>query len=264
MDLTRGLQMKMIISILLFLLHINTSLASFDHSHRQWTAVVSKVVVQHKNSSLVNYKALKANPQMLDQYLKNLSAVTAIEYAKFSTQQKLAFLINAYNAFTIKLIVENYPVRSIRNIGIIFYGPWKKKFISLFQENISLDHLEHNLIAKNFPDPRVHFALVCASKGCPALSSEAYSYDKLETQLESATNLFITDSNRNRFVKDKNLLEISPIFKWYKNDFAGTSGSVKNFISTRITTELSEQQAIRSSNMKITYLEYDWSLNDLN
>ena len=139
----------------------NQALA-FDHAHRGWSEIVKGSVTWTNSASTVNYKYLKSNLISLDKYLKELSEVKSSEFEQWNRDQQLAFLINAYNAWTVKLILENYPVKSIKDIGGIFSSPWKQKFIKLFDKEISLDWIEHEKIRPTYKEPRIHFALVCA------------------------------------------------------------------------------------------------------
>ena len=235
---------------------------SFDHSHKLWTSTLKNHLTFIGNTSKFDYVKLNKNSNDLKTYLKSLESIPPKVFQTFTESQKLAFYINAYNAFTIQLIIENYPVKSIKDIGSIFSSPWKKKFINLLNEKISLDQLEHERIRNNFKEPRIHFALVCASKGCPALLNEAYVDSKLNQQLEYSTKLFLTDTTRNRFNQEKNKLEISPIFKWYKEDFNKDSQNVKEFVANRISSDPIIQDLIRNDKTKIIFTEYDWSLNE--
>lgn len=239
-----------------------TEPAHFDHSHRQWNDFLKQVVVTVGHESRVNYSKAKANREKLDTYLKALEGVNKPEFENFSESQRLAFLINAYNAFTVALIVDHYPVKSIKDIGSFLKSPWKIEFFSLFGEKHYLDNIEHDMIRKWFHEPRIHFALVCASKGCPALRNEAFTADHLESQLEDAAKNFITDKNKNRFSRAQNHLEISSIFKWYGEDFVKKFGSVEAFLAPIISESPEEQNLIRSKRASISYLDYDWSLND--
>lgn len=235
---------------------------TFDHAHKQWGLLLKQFVVVDGHESRVNYAKLKSDRQELDSYLKTLENVKNVEFSRFSELQKLAFLINAYNALTIKLILDHYPVKSIKDIGSFLTSAWKIKFFTLLEEKRHLDNIEHDLIRKSFNEPRIHFALVCASKGCPALRPESFTGDRLENQLEEATRNFLTDRARNRYSNATNKLELSSIFKWYGEDFYKKHGSVEAFVATRIAENPEEQAAIRSKKASISYLDYDWSLND--
>jgi len=159
----------------------------FDHTHALWGEVLSKYVKRDRYSTAVQYRELSKDSQTLDRYLHTLSKVKLHEYEQFSEEQKLAFLINAYNAFTVKLILDNYPVTSIKKLGGWFSSPWKKKFFRLLGKEYSLDEIEHGTIRRHFKEPRIHFAVNCASIGCPALREEPYRAEKLNDQLEAAS-----------------------------------------------------------------------------
>lgn len=235
----------------------------FDHTHADWTAFLSKYVVLDKTKSQVRYQQIKNESSGLLNYIKSLQLVTKADYAKFSDLEKLAFLINAYNAFTIQLIIDHYPVKSIKDIGGFLSSPWKKKFFNLLEDKRSLDEIEHEMIRKNFNEPRIHFAVVCASIGCPALLDVAYRADRIEEQLEGSALRFLGDQSRNRFVATKKTLEISSIFKWYGDDFPKQYGSLEAFLATRMGLETELQRSVSDKQVKIKFLDYDWSLNDL-
>lgn len=194
--------------------------AEFDHS--TWDLLLKKHVVNLRGgqSTQVDYGGFKSDRGSLKQYLANTSSVTRVKFDHWSRAAQLAFLINIYNAWTVKLILTAYPdVASIKDLGSFLQSPWKKRFISLFGETHSLDEIEHELIrgSSRYNDPRIHFAVNCASIGCPALRPEAYVADQLNTQLEDATQKFLSDRTRNRL--DQDTLKVSSIFKWYSEDF---------------------------------------------
>lgn len=256
--------MKYLLILLFYTVFLNNFVCAgeFDHSHASWSAILRSSVTISGHSSTVDYASLKRNPSALNQYLKTLETVSPQEYLEFNSNQKLAFLINSYNAFTIKLILDHYPLKSIKDIGGIFKSSWKIKFIKLLNEEISLDEIEHEKIRKNFKESRIHFALVCASRGCPALLNEAFVANKLDLQLENAAKNFLLDETRNRFDKDKKILELSSIFKWYGEDFDKYNGSINDFIASRITTDQEEQALIKAKSVKINFLDYNWFLNE--
>lgn len=238
----------------------NQALA-FDHSHNGWNKVLKRSVTWANSASSVNYKDLKSNSKALDQYLKELSDVKSSDFEGWTRDQQLAFLINAYNAWTVKLILENYPVKSIKDIGGLFSSPWKQKFFKLFDKETSLDWIEHEKVRPLFKEPRIHFALVCASIGCPGLRDEAFIAEKLNQQLDDSTKLFLNDSSRNRYEVANKELALSSIFKWYKEDFVKAKGSVQAFIFPYMDSLKSE--ALGSvQNLSIKYLEYNWLLNE--
>ena len=256
----------LLISILLIL---PFNAFAFDHSHKAFTNILQQHVKILNNGleSKVDYAALKKSPLMLNNYLKTLSDVKKDHFSTWPEEKRLAFLINAYNAFTIELILKNYPVKSIRKIGSIGSSPWKIKFIKLLGETISLDEIEHGMVREKgiYDEPRIHFALVCASTGCPALQNKAFTYDKLETMLEKGLVNFLSDKTRNRFNQKKNRFEISKIFKWYGGDFNPTYGSVKGLLTKykRVLIVNKNDLGAAAKATKIKYLNYDWNLNKL-
>jgi hypothetical protein len=238
--------------------------ASFDQEHSVWNGLLQTYVVDHGAYSEVRYRQIKQSATAtLDEYLQSLSAVSKSQFDGWSQAQRLAFLINAYNAFTVKLIVDHYPVDSIKDLGGFFTSPWKIRFFNLFGGKTYLDHIEHDLIrGRDYHEPRIHFALVCASVGCPKLQSRAYTAKRLETMLESASETFLRDTSRNRYDAADNTLYLSSIFKWYGKDFAAKAGSVKQFVAPYISDDPKVRQRILSPDVDVEYLDYDWSLND--
>lgn len=238
--------------------------AGFDQEHSVWNGLLKNYVVDHGTYSEVRYRQIKQSASnTLNEYLQSLSAVSKSQFDGWSQAQRLAFLINAYNAFTVKLIVDHYPVNSIKDLGGFFTSPWKIEFFTLFGEKTYLDHVEHDLIrGQDYHEPRIHFALVCASVGCPKLQNRAYTAQRLETMLESASETFLRDTTRNRYDAADNTLYLSSIFKWYGKDFAAKAGSVKQFVAQYISDDPKIQQRIRSRDVNVEYLDYDWSLND--
>ena len=154
--------------------------------------------------------------------MAQLSGVSGSEFSSWVKAERLAFLLNAYNAFTIDLVLSRYPkLKSIKELGSLIQSPWKKRFVPLLGEMHSLDDIEQGMIRKpgEYDEPRIHFALNCASIGCPALLNEAFIGTKLDAQLENATKAFLTDNSRNRYNVQSNQLEVSNICDWYKKDF---------------------------------------------
>ena len=180
---------------------------SFDHSYAAYDAQLKKHVkwLPDGKQSRVNYKGFAAERAELTKTLDSLSAVTPAQFATFNKEQQMAFLINAYNAFTVELILAKYPdVKSIKDLGSTFSSPWKKSFFKLLGEERNLDWIEHdklrptgkNIINGGYQDPRIHVAIVCASIGCPALPPEAFTATKLDAQLESGMVEFVLEWQR--------------------------------------------------------------------
>ena len=260
------------LSLAATLLPAQTLAAAFDHQHNGFTAVLKQQVRWNAEgtATAVNYAALKAQPAALNAYTASLSKITAAELKSFSKAQRRAFLINAYNAFTVQLILSKYPdLKSIKDLGGVFSSPWKKSFVPLLGRTISLDEIEHTLIrgAADFDDPRIHFAVNCASIGCPALRDEAYTADKLDAQLFDQTQRFLKDRSRNYFNAKNNTLNLSMIFKWYGSDFERgflNAKSVVEFVAnygTSLALTKAQEQAIKSGTVDLEYTEYDWLLN---
>ncbi|MCB1176785.1 MAG: DUF547 domain-containing protein [Leptospiraceae bacterium] len=236
--------------ILLLLLIIPNILLSFDHNHTAFDGILKKYVRNGK----VNYKGIKKVENSFNSYLNSLSAVSQSQYNGFNKNQKLSFLINAYNAFTIKLILDNYPLKSIKSIGFLPGAAWKKEFFKLLGQERNLDWIEHQQLRVKFNEPRIHFAIVCASIGCPPLISEAFTPEKLETQLEANTEKFLKDKSKNKYDPSKKILYISPIFKWFKKDFE-KNGSVISFVKKFMGVDIPEKS-------EIEYTYYNWNLNE--
>jgi len=244
----------------------------FDHSHRVWDGLVKKHVVLSSggNASQVRYAEFLKDRASLKTYLNSLSGVPEAEFRGWNRARQMAFLINAYNAFTVELILANYPVKSIRDIGSdLFNNRWKKKFFVLLGQDSYLDRIEHEILRKpgNYDEPRVHFALNCASIGCPMLREEAYVAERIEAQLEQQAVRFLSDRSRNR-VSPQGKLEVSKIFDWFKEDWSsGYQGiASREAYFTRYAKLLADDPAhqlrVAEGKMPLVFLDYDWSLND--
>lgn len=237
--------------LLLFI--ISTSTFAFDRLHTKWDKVLKEYTVKEGSQVLVKYKKLKEDRGDLKSYLLDLESLTEKKFKQFNDADKLAFWINAYNAYTVDLIVRNYPVESIKDLGNIFSSTWSKEFIKLFKKKMSLDDIEHETIRKQFKEPRIHFAVNCASIGCPSLVQEAFVGDKIENQLERAALSFIMNKSKNYYDKKKRTLYFSMIFKWYGADFNYKYKGYRNYVSKILKAPKGFEQE---------WLDYDWSLND--
>lgn len=253
---------------------INTAAFAFDQQHSRWDALLKKHVVWITNgtASQVDYAGFKRDSAALQQYLQELSAVTQQEFDAWSEPQQLAFLINAYNAFTIDLILTRYPdLKSIKDLGSLLQSPWKKRFFTLLGKERHLDELEHEMIrAKGvYDEPRIHVAVVCASIGCPALRDDAFVAERLDAQLEDSFKRFLADRSRNRYNASSGKLEVSKIFDWYQEDFnSGYQGfdslpGVFARYADVLADDPAAQQRIRQGQAAISHLSYDWALNDV-
>jgi hypothetical protein len=209
---------------------------------------------KYVKEGVVDYKGFKNEEAKLDQYLKILEKT---DTKKLSRDEQFAFYINAYNAWTIKLILSGYPgIKSIKDLGSIFKSPWKKKICRIDGDIITLDHIEHDILRPRFKDPRVHFAINCASKGCPPLRSEPYRGDVLDQQLDEMAGAFINDPRHNRLEGQK--LYVSSIFKWFKEDF---NNDIVGFFLKYAQGDLKKELDSNREKINIKYLTYDWSLN---
>ncbi|MGB3212306.1 MAG: DUF547 domain-containing protein [Desulforhopalus sp.] len=248
----------------------NSQAAGFDHS--VWGDLLKEHVhvIENGNTNRVDYAGFLEKRDILGGYLNKLSAVTREEFDSWSSDEQLAFLINAYNSWTVELILTKYPdLDSIKDLGSLFQSPWKKRFIPLLGEKQSLDDVEHGLIrgSGRYNDPRIHFAVNCASIGCPDLRAEPYRGDDLQRQLDDATDLFLQDRSRNRL--DGRVLRVSSIFKWYREDFEknwrGVTSLEQFFADHAASLELTEEEKeqVLAKKIKIDFLDYDWKLNTL-
>ncbi|MFV8351821.1 DUF547 domain-containing protein [Flavobacterium sp. XS2P14] len=219
----------------------NTAEAS-GVNHARWNALLQKNVLKNGN---VNYRGFQKDSKELKVYLNELSNNSPTK--SWSRNATLAYWINAYNAYTVQLILNNYPTKSIKDIA----DPWGKKFISIGAKKYSLEEIENNILRK-MNEPRIHFAINCASVSCPELLNEAFTESKLEKQLVSVTRNFITDTSKNSITFNK--IEVSKIFDWFAADFK-TKGDVIDFLNLYSTIKI-------GSNAKISYKYYNWNLND--
>lgn len=251
----------------------STAFAQFDHSHKAFDDLLKKHVtyITGGNASQVAYKGFAADRAALKTYLDTISAVPEATYKSWNKNQQLAFLINAYNAYTVELILTKYPnLKSIRDLGSTFTKPWSIKFIKLFGKDVHLDNIEHDMIRADgvFNDPRIHVAVVCASIGCPMLRNEVFTSEKIDAQLDDGMKRFFSDKSRNRYNADAKKLEISKIFDWYKKDFLKGHKGFASLEATlgKYADQLADDPAaraeIKAGKVTISYLDYDWNLND--
>ncbi|MFH2138013.1 MAG: DUF547 domain-containing protein [Candidatus Omnitrophota bacterium] len=220
--------------------------SGFDHSLYAQTLRISVV------EGLVNYTGLKMNSLNLDRYLTLVGAMNPRALDIMTRNEKTAFYINVYNARTLQVILEHYPVSSIKEIP----GVWNKIKFKIAGKQITLDEIEHGILRAESKDPRIHFALVCAAKGCPGLRNTPFTEKNFPAQLNDAGRKFLNDKTKNRLDKENNILYLSSIFKWFKEDF----GNVKNFIEKYMSKN--DIEFIEKNRPKIRY-QYDWSLNEL-
>lgn len=218
--------------------------------HSLWNKLLSDNISQ---DGWVNYEGFQKDTLRLSEYLNELSVHPPSH--SWTQEEELAYWINAYNAFTIQLILDHYPLRSIKDVGgslPMINSPWDIKFFSIGNVMMDLNTIEHDILRSKIGDPRIHFAINCASISCPELRHEAYTADKIFAQLEEQANLFINDTSRNKVSAE--LLELSPIFNWFRSDFEKEQ-SLTQYVNQYSETEVSPKA-------KIKWLDYNWSLNE--
>ena len=203
----------------------------------------------------VNYKGFISEQEMFDEFLEHISSNPPND--SWTKNEKMAYWINAYNAFTIKLIIDNYPVSSITDLHPTLYVPmlntvWHREFFKIDGIDFCLDKIEHEILRGQFSDPRIHFAINCASVSCPVLLNEPYSPKKLEFQLKAQSAKFINDTSKNKFEKD--VIKLSKIFSWFEGDFDKTGGVI-SFLNEYSTSPIDPKT-------DIDYLPYNWQLNE--
>ena len=225
---------------------------SIAPTHEKWTTLLQKHVTE---KGKVDYKGFKADKEKLDEYLAILSKQKPGK--NWSRNEAIAFWINAYNAFTVKLIIDNYPVKSIKDlnpsVSVIFVNTvWDKKFFSIGGDKMSLNNIEHNILRK-MKEPRIHFSIVCASVSCPKLLNTAYEAATLDKQLNQAATAFLADASKNQV--NKTHPKLSKIFDWFSGDFSINGKSKIDFINQFTATKI-------DNNAHISYLDYNWNLNE--
>jgi hypothetical protein len=242
---------------------LSNSADEFDDTHGAWTQVLKS----YADDGLVDYAGLKRAPAELNAYLQSLEDVDPLEFASWKRAEKYAFWINAYNAYTIQLVVQNYPISSITKIkaeGQI----WDRPFIplkSLFPEakakRLSLNDIEHQILRPEFRDARVHAAINCASISCPPLRSSAFTPKGLEQQLDEVTSAWLADPAKNQFNIDARKARISRVFEWFEGDFVRDAGSLPKWLALYAPTK--DRTWLRSGPVALEYADYDWGLNVL-
>jgi hypothetical protein len=240
---------------------------------------VLKAYVNDKG--MVNYKQLKANRAKLDSFVRELSGLGPATYAKWNSRDKIAFWINAYNGLTLKVIIDNYPIKSsffrsriypknsIRQIS----GVWDKKKFRVMGTERTLEQIEHEILRKQFKEPGIHVSLVCAAMGCPPLRNEPYVGNRLQEQFDDQAHRFLANQKKFQIDRKDAKVSLSPIFKWFAGDFVDKyapkknlgrhdkeESAVLNFIASYLEKE--QKDYVLSGEFKIKYLRYDWSLNE--
>jgi len=214
-------------------------------THTLWNDLLQKHV---SDAGQVNYKAFKTDKAKLLSYIQGLNLIyTDDSFTSLSREETLAFWINAYNALTVDLILKNYPIKSIKDID----KPWDQRFWKLGDKWFNLSDIEHEILRK-MDEPRIHFAIVCASVSCPKLQNTAFTASNLETQLINATKEFLSDPERNEL--SENSIKISKIFQWFSKDFK-QDGDIIDFLNQYSNIDI-------SAKAKKSYKDYNWNLNE--
>jgi hypothetical protein len=267
--------MALTISLLLAVILINSAEAETSMLYKEWNYSLEKHVSANGE---VNYKNWINDRDNLEKFLSNISRITATDYRAMSKNEKMALWINAYNALTIKLVLDHYP---IKRQGLNFYpdnsirqinGVWDKYKISVAGRKVSLSEIENAILRKEFKEPLIHFAINCASKSCPPMKNKAYFPNSLETQLKDSARQFVTNTTYNKIVPSERRIKISKIFEWYGMDFVSSSKqccqkglsvrdtAIVNFLKEYLPEK--DKQFLDSNQFAIEFLPYDWALNE--
>ena len=255
------------------------STVPFDHEHR----LLDQVLQKHVENGLVNYRALQADPETLDRYLQSLAGVDPKAYENWTRPRKLAFWINAYNAYTLRVILDHYPVTrsifadplrrhpadSIRQIP----GVWGWRKWPVMGGKFTLDQMEHSILRQELKEPRIHFVIVCASIGCPLLESRAFDAEHLEARLDQAAVNYLYHGRRVQIDRAGNAVRLPQIMNWFAEDFVPdpqTAGFFERYPREAIGplawvyryANAADREFMRQGKFELVYLEYDWALND--
>ncbi len=240
--------------------HDPMSTRTVDHS--LWADLLSAHVREEDDGvARVDYAALAASKADLEKLGTYLDTLQDTKVSSLARDEQFAYWANLYNAVTVEVILDHYPVRSIRDInispGLFSSGPWGKPLVTVEGKELSLDNIEHDILRKNWDEPRVHYAVNCASYGCPNLATDPYTGKTLEAQLDAAARAYVNHPRGVRF--DGSKLVLSKIFDWYGKDFGTTRDEQLAAIAAHAAPDLAERLATHSG--RIGY-EYDWTLND--
>ncbi len=226
--------------LFLFILLFQISFADYTKTWNDLLTNHTKIGTKYGiQSVLVDYKNISKDPQ----WNLLLEEIESVDPSNLSPKERKVFWINTYNIAAIKMVVDNYPLKSIKDAGNIFNPVWDKDIISIQGKVYSLGYIEHKILRKT-GDERIHFAIVCASMSCPDLLQKAYTVDKLDSQLAEQENSFTKNKTKGTYFKN-NKIYISKIFKWYKDDFKDINKTLDI-----------------DKNIKVSYINYNWKLND--
>lgn len=240
---------------LLSIMTENVKLPSSDSmpiDHDSWNALLQK----HVKGGLVDYKGFIKDSISFNDYLASLSKGLPNDQ-NWSKDEQFVYWINAYNAFTVKLIIDNYPTNSIKDIkgGVAFVNSiWDKKFIEIEGKMFDLNNIEHGILREKFKDPRIHFAINCASISCPDMLNTAYTANNIDQQLDQVTKAFLYNKSKNEISSEE--AKLSKIFKWFKSDFTSDGVNLITYINQYLDSPI-------PADTKISHLDYDWNLNEI-
>lgn len=233
------------------------------------------------NNGLINYRQLKVKRHLLGKFIRSMNQLKPSVYKNFSDKAKIAFWLNAYNSLTLKAIIDHYPIKSSWTKSLIYPknsirqipGVWDKLKFYVMGKPMSLSDIEHKVLRKKFHEPRIHMAMVCAAIGCPPLRNEPYIAEKLDSQLDDQAKKFLSNPSKFRIDRQRSRVYISPIFKWFAEDFVLKYGTgrhfkghdapqraVLNFISKYVNKR--NRNYLLNARYTLKYLKYDWSLNE--
>ncbi len=251
-------KMKVIILILVLIMS-HSMVAAISASQKDVPdSIFDGVLSRHvSKDGLVNYKGLKGDEGFM-RYIEYLSNTDPDGLP--SDKDRLAFWINAYNAFVLNGVLEEYPIKSVLDVSWIPHSFFKRKKFETKHGEITLQTLENEKLRDAFQEPRIHFAINCASMSCPKLLTESYKAEKLEKQLESQAKSFLNDKSRNYLDKKNNILYLSRIFKWYEGDFIKKGEKIESYVARYLNPD--DAEFVRNNKVTIKYLDYDWDLNE--
>ena len=252
--------------------------ADTEFNYEDYAYILGKFV---DNAGMVDYKKLKKNHRKLDIFVLDLKDLDKHIYETWDSNSKIAFWINAYNALTLKVVIDHYPIKSSlfksqlypKNSIKQIPGAWDRIFFRVMGKKMSLNRIEHKILRKEFNEPRIHMALVCAAKGCPPLYNKPYTGKKLHEQLENRAKLFFANIKNFRINRKKRTVFFSSILKWFAKDFARKEKKIPNIkwkmknesATLRFAAKYVEKENAEFLLNKFTillYQKYDWSLNE--
>ncbi len=257
----RGVVMNFILSFILVAVFLTSAHAAENHH------LLTGVLQRHVKEGMVDYKNLCRDSQF-GEYTKWLSSQ---DLSRMSSNESMAYWINAYNAFTLQLICENYPVKSINDIhagglvlgSVLRKTAWDKPFIVINDQVYTLNHIEHKILRPQYKDPRIHFAIVCAAKSCPPLRSEAYEASRLDQQLDDQAKTFLVRrTDLNFFEERKKAANLSAIFKWFRDDFGENNEKLLLYVSRYLAEPVADSIKKNPGAWRIKFNPYDWNLNE--